>query len=41
MGRNEIMEEIKKEKLEKLIQEMRENGSQYWANRLEKLKEEK
>ena len=39
MGRNEIMEEIKKEKLEKLIQEMRENGSHYWANRLEKLKE--
>ena len=35
----ELEEEIKKEKLEKLIQEMRENGSQYWANRLEKLKE--
>ena len=27
------------EKIDKLIYEMRQNGSQYWANRLEKLKE--
>lgn len=34
-------EEIKKEELEKLIQEMRENGSNYWAKRIEKIMEEK
>lgn len=35
---NERIQEFLKE-IDKLIYEMRQNGSQYWANRLEKLKE--
>lgn len=35
---NERIQEFLKE-IDKLIHEMRQNGSQYWANRLEKLKE--
>lgn len=33
-----MIQEFLKE-IDKLIHEMRQNGSQYWANRLEKLKE--
>lgn len=33
-----MIQEFLKE-IDKLIYEMRQNGSQYWANRLEKLKE--